>query len=53
MPYEVRKNDDGTCSVVNSQTGAVKDNHGNCTDAERQVRLLHGIEHGWKPTEGK
>jgi hypothetical protein len=50
MPYEVRKKDDGSCEVVNSQTGDVKAKHASCEDAERQVRLLHGIEHGWHPT---
>ena len=45
MPYEVRKNEDGSCDVINKETKEVKDHHGDCADAHRQVRLLEAIEH--------
>jgi hypothetical protein len=51
MPYEVRVEGDKHC-VFNSETGDKKDCHDSKDEAERQVRLLSGIEHGWKPTEG-
>lgn len=58
MPYEIEK--DGDCYVVkNKDSGDVKGRH--CGEengesakerAERQVRLLHGVEHGWEPDNG-
>lgn len=54
VPYEIRK--DGDCYyVVNSETGEVKAEHEppNAKEkAERQVRLLDGIEHGMKADNG-
>ena len=49
MPYQVEKR--GKCyRVVNTDTGAV---HAKCTtktNADRQIRLLRGVESGkWKP----
>lgn len=49
MPYQIRKNDDGTYRVVNEDTGDVKAKSTTKEDAEAQVRLLHGVEHGMKP----
>lgn len=53
MPYEIRK--DGDCYyVVNKDTGEVKAKHeppDAKQKAERQVRLLDGIEHGMVPDE--
>jgi hypothetical protein len=52
MPYRVEKDGDG-CKVVNTESGEVKAKHARCEDAERQVRLLHAIEHdpNFKPRE--
>lgn len=49
MPYEIRHEGDHY-QVVNKDTGKVKAKHTSKEDAEKQVRLLHGIEHGWKPS---
>jgi hypothetical protein len=53
MPYEVRPASDGDgFEVVNKESGEVKAKHATKEDAERQVRLLEGIEHGMTPTQG-
>lgn len=49
MPYEIRPAGEGKFEVVNKDTGAVKAKHTSRESAEKQVRLLHGIEHGMKP----
>lgn len=50
MPYEVRQEGDDYI-VVNKDTGEEKARH-NPPDAEekakRQIKLLHGLEHGMK-----
>ncbi len=50
MPYIIRKVRNMPCyTVKNSQTGEV---HAKCSskvNAERQVRLLNALDHGWKP----
>lgn len=52
MPYEVRPAGDGDgFEVVNTETGDVKAKHSTKEEADRQVRLLEGIEHGMKPKE--
>lgn len=52
MPYEVKDAPDGNgYEVVNSDTGEVKAKHATREEANRQVRLLEGIEHGVKPKE--
>ena len=49
MPYAIRRK--GTrYQVVNSETGEVKAESTSRAKAERQIRLLRGIEHGWTPT---
>jgi hypothetical protein len=53
MPYEMIKNSDGTYRVVNSDTGDVKMKSGSKAEAKRQMRLLYGVEHGWRPTGGR
>lgn len=49
MPYQVRKNDDDSFRVENTDTGEVHSKHTTKEKAEAQVRLLHGVEHGMKP----
>lgn len=38
--------------VINKDSGAVKAKHSSEEDAKAQVRLLEGLEHGWRPTNG-
>jgi len=52
MPYAIRVRDDKFV-VINTDTGDVKGTHESHIKAERQMRLLYGIEHGWKPTGAK
>lgn len=52
MPYDKRKSDSGGYEVYNTETNAVKARHATEQDAERQLKLLRGIEHGWQPTGG-
>jgi hypothetical protein len=52
MPYIVRQAPTGDgFEVVNEETGDVKSKHSTKEDAERQVELLEGIEHGMKKEE--
>lgn len=54
MPYEIRQ-DGEDFLVINKETGMEKARHtppDAKQKAEDQVKLLHGIEHGMKPTEG-
>lgn len=56
MPYEIRAGENETYDVVNKDTGQVKATHEppDAKDkAERQVKLLHAIEHdpNWEPTK--
>lgn len=46
MPVKVKKVDGYRVSTP----GGVKAKHTTKTKAERQARLLRGVEHGWKPT---
>lgn len=48
--YEVRKNDDGSFSVVNTTTGKVHSSHSSEDDAKHQKQLLYAVGHGWKPS---
>ena len=54
MPYAVEKVEGKRCyRVVNTETG---EEHAKCTtkkNAEAQMRLLYGVEKGWKPTGEK
>lgn len=50
MPYEIRR-DGNDYLVINKDTGEEKARHTEPDakgKAERQVRLLHGLEHGMK-----
>jgi len=49
MPYEIRSEDGKHC-IYNKDTGSKKACHDSKEEAERQIHLLEGIEHGWKPT---
>lgn len=54
MPYKIEK-DGENYKVINEDTGEVKAVHeppDAKEKAERQVRLLHGVEHEWEPTNG-
>jgi hypothetical protein len=48
MPVSVRHLPTGGYRV--RTPGGVKAYHTSKTNAQRQTRLLHGVEHGWKPT---
>lgn len=49
MPVTVKKVDGYQVSTP----GGVKAKHTTKENAEAQERLLHGVEHGWKPTGAK
>lgn len=52
MPYKIEKR--GNKYIIkNKKTGKVKGTHLSRAKAESQMRLLYGIEHGWKPTFSK
>ena len=49
MPYEIQRK--GKCwSVVNTDTGKVHSRCATEAKAKAQMRLLYGVESGWKPT---
>lgn len=48
MPYAIEKMD-GKFAVVNTDTGAFKSKSTTKGKAQKQINLLRGIEHGWKP----
>jgi hypothetical protein len=52
VPYKIEERN-GKWVVINTETKAVKGTHDSEIKAERQRRLLEGIEHGWKPTGAK
>ena len=49
MPYAMRRKG-SKYQVYNKDTGEVKAESTSKAKAERQLRLLRGIEHGWTPT---
>ena len=49
MPYAI-ESVDGAYRVKNVETGRVAAKHTTKQKAERQERLLRGIEHGFKPS---
>lgn len=51
MPYTMRKLSSGKVSV--STPHGVKSKGSTPENAQRQVNLLRGVEHGWRPTRGK
>lgn len=52
MPYAIRKSGD-KFKVVNKETGHVKGTHASREKAQKQVNLLRGVEHDWRPTGKK
>ena len=50
MPYGIVKQKNGCYTVYNKDTGAIKAKCTDKMDAMRQIRLLYGLEHGWKPS---
>lgn len=51
MPYAIRKRSGSKpWAVVNTDTGDVKGTHASQEAAQRQINLLSGVEHGWKPS---
>jgi hypothetical protein len=51
MPYAKRKNPRGGYNIINTQTGKVHAKGTSSLRADRQLRLLRGVEHGtFKPT---
>ena len=57
MPYAIQKitsgKNKGKYKVVNTETGEVHSKGTTRSKAEGQVRLLRGVEHGFKPTGAK
>ncbi len=52
MPYKIKSAGKGKVKVV-GPGGSVRAKSTTPSKAARQVRLLHGIENGWKPTGQK
>ena len=52
MPYAIRKKGDDF-AVVNTETGKVKGTHDTKADAQKQINLLRGVEHGMVPRSQK
>lgn len=49
MPYAIEKRGEKWV-VINTDTKDVKGRHGSKVKAQKQINLLRGIEHGWKPS---
>jgi hypothetical protein len=49
MPWKIRKNNDGSFSVVNRVDGTVKAKHSTWKKAKAQTVTLHAQEYGWQP----
>lgn len=53
MPYEIRRAGD-KYAVVNVKTGRVHARHTSRAKAQRQLNVLHAVEHSsWRPTGRK
>jgi len=50
IPYSIRKSE-SKFKVVNTESGDVKGVHDSKEKAEKQISLLRGVEHGWKPSK--
>lgn len=48
MPYKTKKIDN-KFEVVNTETGKVHSKGTTKKKAQKQMNLLRGVEHGWKP----
>jgi hypothetical protein len=53
MPYATRKVKGGKVKVVNAKTGKVHAKATTPAKAAAQERLLHAVDHGYKPTGNK
>lgn len=51
MPVTIKHKPNGKCSV--STPNMTHAYNTTCHKAERQARLLRGIDHGWKPDKKK
>lgn len=51
MPYEIKKLVDSKYKVINKATKDVKAYGTTKAKAQRQVRLLNAIDHGFKPSK--
>lgn len=49
MPYGIIKVANSKYAVVNTETGHAHSYGTSLSNAQAQVRLLRGIERGWKP----
>ncbi len=49
MPYKRVSLGGGKYKVVNKESGAVHSKATSKANADSQIRLLHGVEHGMKP----
>jgi hypothetical protein len=52
MPYKIVKSG-SKYKVINTEKGTTKGTHSTKAKALSQMRLLQGIEHGWRPTFSK
>ncbi len=54
MPYSIERitsgKNKGKYRVINSQTGKVHASATSKANAQKQVNLMQGVEHGWHPT---
>ena len=53
MPYEIQKSSPRCWTVINKKTGSVKAKCTSKKNAEAQLKLLYGLERGWKPKKKK
>ena len=53
MPYTIVKVGKNKYSVVNTETHTAHSFGTSLAKAQAQVRLLHGVERGWKPTKAR
>jgi hypothetical protein len=54
MPYQIEKLPSGKFRVVNTETGEIHAKSTTKKNAQAQINLLRGVEHGdWKPTGKK
>jgi hypothetical protein len=49
MPYKVKRLGN-RYQVINTETGEAESRPTTKAKAEKQLKLLRGIEHGWQPT---
>jgi hypothetical protein len=52
MPYTIHRRS-GKYVVLNKRTGRVMGRHKTRAEAQKQLNLLRGIEHGWKPSKDR